>query len=295
MPQPLDLIDTTDQAYLLGRVAGGGTEGALPEAARARLDLAPDGRATRFPDWGRDALRLAFLRGLFDESAEVAEPSETQREPWCRLPVASAAFGSRVADAVGTPPARADGALVWQGNAALDVLAALYDGDDRLPRARARDAYRAWCGSVPFGRAMPPFRWSKTRPDAVAPSKSRASDSGFDLVLLEAVKRMGDVTLYDTGIQVQPAFGWYFDVVPRSSISKTGYALANSVGVIDRTYTGPILVALRKADPDAPDLPLPSRLVQMIPRPIVHVRMEAVESLDETERGAGGFGSTGTR
>ena len=99
--------------------------------------------------------------------------------------------------------------------------------------------------------------------------------------------------LYDTGIKVQPAFGWYFDLVPRSSISKTGYMLANSIGVIDRTYVGPVLVPLRKVDPHAPDLELPARLVQIIPRPIVHIQWEEVEALDETARGAGGFGSTG--
>jgi dUTP pyrophosphatase len=92
---------------------------------------------------------------------------------------------------------------------------------------------------------------------------------------------------------VQPAFGWYFDVVPRSSISKSGYMLANSVGVIDRGYTGEILVPLIKIDPSAPDLKLPARLVQMIPRQIIAAELVEVEAFDETVRGSSGFGSTG--
>jgi deoxyuridine 5'-triphosphate nucleotidohydrolase len=191
-----------------------------------------------------------------------------------------------------------EGRLEWNGNAALDFLARLYDGA-AIYLPRKRDLYLDWCTWVPslsgtgrYGREDL-FRWLKTRPDAVAPSKERASDSGFDLVLLEPYKVLGDVTLFDTGIKIQPAYGWYFDLVPRSSISKTGYMLANSVGVIDRTYVGPVLVALRKVDPSAPDLELPSRLVQIIPRPIIHVQFVEVDSLDETERGVGGFGSSG--
>jgi dUTP pyrophosphatase len=119
------------------------------------------------------------------------------------------------------------------------------------------------------------------------------SDSGYDLTIIRRVKQHGLVEFFDTGIKVQPAFGWYFDVVARSSLSKTGYMMANSVGVIDRTYTGTIIIALMRVDRDAPELELPARIAQMIPRPIVHAQIVEVDSLDESERGAGGFGSTG--
>ncbi|HEU5075560.1 MAG TPA: hypothetical protein VFU02_15315, partial [Polyangiaceae bacterium] len=107
------------------------------------------------------------------------------------------------------------------------------------------------------------------------------------------VKRFGSTVLYGSGIQVAPPAGWYFDVVPRSSIIKTGYIVANSVGVIDRSYRGEVMVPLVKIDPDAPELVLPARVAQMIPRPIVHMQIRAVGSAGTTQRGSGGFGSTG--
>jgi dUTP pyrophosphatase len=119
------------------------------------------------------------------------------------------------------------------------------------------------------------------------------SDSGYDLTLIKKTKTVGMVEFFDTGIKVQPDFGWYFDVVARSSLTKTGYMVANAVGVIDRTYTGSILVPLIKIDQNAAPLTLPATVVQMIPRPIVHAEVVEVETLDDTERGAGGFGSTG--
>ena len=136
--------------------------------------------------------------------------------------------------------------------------------------------------------------WSKTREDAIEPSKVRASDSGYDLHLLEKIKTVGDVEFYDTGIRIKPNFGYYFTLVPRSSISKTGYMLANSIGIIDRTYLGNIIVALRKIDKNAEDLVLPSRLVQIIPNHIVHLQFKQVDDIDisGTERGDGGFGSS---
>jgi len=139
------------------------------------------------------------------------------------------------------------------------------------------------------------FKVCKTRDDAVMPSKVNASDTGYDLTILEPVKQYGNLTLYETGIKVMPSFGWYFDVVPRSSIVKTGYMMGNSVGVIDSQYRDTIKVALMKVDPNAEDLKLPMRIAQLIPRRRVHAEPEVVEEseFNITNRNLGGFGSTG--
>jgi dUTP pyrophosphatase len=130
-------------------------------------------------------------------------------------------------------------------------------------------------------------------PDARVPMKEHVSDSGYDLTLLYEKKRFGRTILYGTGVIVEAPFGWYFDVVPRSSIIKHGYILANSVGVIDRSYRGEIFVPLIKIDDAAQDLQLPARVAQLIPRPIVHFPVDEVHALSTTQRGSGGFGSTG--
>ena len=137
------------------------------------------------------------------------------------------------------------------------------------------------------------FHYVKTDPFAVDPCKAHHEDSGYDLHLLRKVKTHGNVEFYDTGIAVQPPLGYYFEVVGRSSISKSGYMIANNIGIIDQNYRGSILVALTKIDANAPSLQLPCRLVQLLPRQFIHMTPVCVESLDETARGTGGFGSTG--
>lgn len=137
------------------------------------------------------------------------------------------------------------------------------------------------------------FYYKKTKENAIAPFKSRASDSGWDLTILEKVKTVNGVEYFDTGIIVEPPFGYYFDLVPRSSLSKTGYMLANSVGIIDRGYRSSILVPLVKVTQSAPDLQLPFRAVQIIPRHIIHLQSKEVSEFTQTSRNQGGFGSTG--
>jgi dUTP pyrophosphatase len=136
------------------------------------------------------------------------------------------------------------------------------------------------------------FKFSKSLKEAVPPSKTRASDSGYDLVILKKIKTVGEVEFYDTGIKIRPIFGYYFNLVPRSSITKTGYMLANSIGIIDRTYHGSVIVPLIKIDKNSPDIQLPAKIVQIIPASIIHVEFNEVNTFEETQRAEGGFGST---
>lgn len=136
------------------------------------------------------------------------------------------------------------------------------------------------------------FTFKKNLPEAVAPFKARTSDSGYDLTLVKKIKTVNNLSYYDTGISVRPPMGFYFELVPRSSIVKSGYILANSVGIIDASYTGNIIVCLLKVDTLLPDIELPTRAVQLIPRKL-HV-LDFVESSTEfnTDRGdSGGLGS----
>lgn len=139
------------------------------------------------------------------------------------------------------------------------------------------------------------FLVKKVDPRGVMPTKAHSTDAGFDVTVIYPTKRQGDVVWYGTGIAIEPPEGFYFHLYPRSSISKTGYMLANSIGIIDSEYQGEILVALRKMDPSSPELELPCKIGQLVPVRNYALNMEPQEVLEfakETERGEGGFGST---
>lgn len=139
----------------------------------------------------------------------------------------------------------------------------------------------------------PQVYFVKTDPRAVTPAMGTPDSTGFDLTAISVFKRIDDRTaLYNTHIRVKPPRGYYTEILPRSSISKSGYMLANSVGVIDADYRGDLLIALTKINEKAPDLQLPLKICQLIMRKREEFAMVEVEALDDTERGAGGFGST---
>ena len=129
---------------------------------------------------------------------------------------------------------------------------------------------------------------------AVIPSRAHKTDIGYDLTAIRNHKvwQVG-LFLYDTGIAVAPPQGFYLEILPRSSLSKTGYMLANSVGTIDPDYRGNLFIALNKVNPSAPDLKLPFCKCQLVLRHAISADVKVVENLDSTERGSGSFGSTG--
>lgn len=135
----------------------------------------------------------------------------------------------------------------------------------------------------------------KTCPGAIIPTKSRISDVGYDLSIIRKVKALNNVvSLYDTGIKVRVPHGYYTEIVPRSSLSKSGYMMANSIGIIDRSYNGNLYVALAKIDETSDEIQFPFRCCQLIFRKQHHMRLkETGEDLEATARGEGGFGSTG--
>ena len=128
---------------------------------------------------------------------------------------------------------------------------------------------------------------------AVIPEKAHPSDVGYDLTIIDIVKRdHPNIIMYDTGIAVNPGDGFYTEIVPRSSFYKTGHLLANSVGIIDPDYRGTLKIVVVKILNDMPDLPLPYKGFQLIVRSLNNSTLKVVEDLNETVRGDGGFGST---
>jgi hypothetical protein len=103
---------------------------------------------------------------------------------------------------------------------------------------------------------------------AIMPTKSNASDIGYDITIIKRYKTISDkIIVYDTGIQFIPQFGYYFELIPKFNLSITGYMLVNSVGIIDKIdliENKTLLISLIKIDKSLPDLKLPFTCCQII-------------------------------
>ena len=143
--------------------------------------------------------------------------------------------------------------------------------------------------------------------DAVIPSYSKAGDAGMDLVAIsKSYDEFGNV-VYGTGLAFEIPRGYVGLVFPRSSNAKMDLSLSNSVGVIDSGYRGEVMLkykpmlAFADIEPyDSVNLEdccatydLFDRVGQMIIIPYPEIEFEECEELSETERGVGGYGSTG--
>ncbi len=164
----------------------------------------------------------------------------------------------------------------------------------------------------------------KINPKATIPTRAHESDTGYDITILNLSKIVGDVMYFGTGIALEPPEGYYFEVYPRSSISKYPLELANSVGIIDEHYRGEVIIPVRLNHPengmdigrttfpngvckifdvrphsihDVANLVLSKapKLFQLILRKKESCEFISSDDLTQTERGAGGFGSTDSK
>lgn len=192
---------------------------------------------------------------------------------------------------VGIPYHMTHDELVYEDTNAIDLLGCLYNNHENIADYNPYFYNKYLSILEPIGKGIV----YRTCEEAVLPSKSRVSDVGYDLTVISKVKELNNVvSLYDTGIRIRVPHGYYTEVIPRSSLSKSGYMMANSVGVIDRSYNGNIYVALAKIDAAAPEIKFPFRCCQLVFRKQHHVLIEEIpHDLSETARGDGGFGSTG--
>lgn len=135
----------------------------------------------------------------------------------------------------------------------------------------------------------------KTHPDAVIPKYAKFGDAGCDLTAIS--KTENDLYIeYDTGLSFEIPEGYVGLVFPRSSISKYHLDLANAVGVIDSGYRGSVTARFKKTIDKAwaNEYNIGDRIAQIIVLPYPQVEFIEVEELSNTERGSGGYGSSGT-
>lgn len=135
----------------------------------------------------------------------------------------------------------------------------------------------------------------KLHNSAVIPKKVHDQDAGFDLTAISkdtVDEEDYEFQEYDTGIALEIPRGYVGLVYPRSSISKTGHILANSTGIIDSNYRGSIKVRF-KTIPDYTEYIPGDRIAQLIIMPYPEIEFEETDSLEDSERASGAFGSTG--
>ena len=137
----------------------------------------------------------------------------------------------------------------------------------------------------------------KVHADAVIPSYAKSGDAGMDLVATSIIgETLGSVT-YGLGIALEIPEGFVGLVFPRSSIRKTNLQLSNSVGVIDSGYRGELQATFNKIqgvdNVERENYKVGDRVCQIMIIPHPTIEFNEVNELSNTERGEGGFGSTG--
>ena len=133
-------------------------------------------------------------------------------------------------------------------------------------------------------------RFKKLYEDAVVPSYAKPGDAGLDLTANNMTREENFIE-YGTGIAVEIPEGYVGLVFPRSSVSKKeNFYLKNSVGVIDSGYRGEIKLRFNQSDSH---YQAGEKVGQLLILPYPTIQLEEVEELSSTDRGQGGFGSTG--
>jgi dUTP pyrophosphatase len=156
----------------------------------------------------------------------------------------------------------------------------------------------------------------KLDPEAVLPQRAKEGDVGYDLVAIDdgTLKYDDNESLvyiqYKTGLTIEPPKGYYVEIFPRSSITKTGLILGNSIGLVDEGYRGELLLRFKFPatiyKPISQVSPIGGYVVgsdtrykkgdkigQLVIRKAIHMNFKEVEELSDTDRSDGGFGSTG--
>ena len=136
--------------------------------------------------------------------------------------------------------------------------------------------------------------FKKLNTNAVIPEYAKPGDAGMDLVATSAdVDQYGNI-VYGTGLAVEIPQNYVGLIYPRSSNSKTDLYLTNHVGVIDSGYRGEVMFKFRPIQKNPKLYSIGDRIGQLVIMPYPTIEPVEVEELSETERGTGGFGSTGS-
>jgi dUTP pyrophosphatase len=146
---------------------------------------------------------------------------------------------------------------------------------------------------------MPTIAVKKLHEQAILPTYGSEFSAGADLYALteeEIVFAPGETKLVHTGLAMEIPQGFAGLIYARSGLaSKRGLAPANKVGVVDADYRGEVMVALHNHSNTEQKIAPGERIAQLVVAPFLKAEFTETETLSDTVRGAGGFGSTGTK
>ena len=135
------------------------------------------------------------------------------------------------------------------------------------------------------------------REGAHLPTRGSNKAAGFDLYSCtegDIQIAPGGMVKIGTGLAITPPEGYFGAIFARSGMAtKQGLRPANCTGVCDEDYTGPYIVALYNDSDEVQNIPSGTRIAQLVFLPYKNIDFKLVDELDGTERGDGGFGSTG--
>lgn len=141
----------------------------------------------------------------------------------------------------------------------------------------------------------------KLNPLAVIPKYSKPGDAGMDLHAVDVQTSIDGITGYptkivvDSGLAFEIPEGFVGLLFPRSSVHSSGVRLANCVGLIDSGYRGSVKAVFDVKPHETCMYNVGNRFAQIMILPYPSIEFEEVEELSSTERGEGGFGSTGNK
>lgn len=129
---------------------------------------------------------------------------------------------------------------------------------------------------------------------ATVPEQARQWDAGYDLFSTSAktIIEPGDRAGFNTGVAVAIPDGYVGYVKPRSGLA-ANYGIDVLAGVIDSGYRGEVRVILLNTGKVPADIGNGDKIAQLVVQPVASVQFTVVEALEDSERGDGGFGSTG--
>ena len=142
------------------------------------------------------------------------------------------------------------------------------------------------------------IKFKKLDPRAVTPVRAHNTDAGIDLTCTQITTEINEcgqlILVYHTGLAIEIPEGYFGLLVPRSSVYKKSLMLTNCAGVIDSGYRGEVMAKFRNTTDVIPAVYKDGeRLAQLLILPVPDVTFVESNELSETERGEGGYGSTG--